>query len=182
MSAPGAPQGKAATRSFQHVASSVGAHEPEEIGVEHLLRDVNDPSVSELAAEVRHKLLGLKGLASRLQEMGRYLGAVLTGDLPVNHDIMYRLQRILNLLPNLGVEKLVTAFARVGNDLHLAIYLGNLVRSITALHDLVNNKLQYRDVEDSIFAAEKGGAAADPAAAKGGKESDAAAGSSESKK
>ena len=154
--------GKDSGRAFRHVASSVGAHEPEEMGVEHLLRDVNDPSVSELAEEVRHKLLGLKGLAGRLGDMSKYLQAVLAGDLPVNHDIMYRLQGILNLLPNLGVDKLVTAFARVGNDLHLAMYVGNLVRSITALHDLVSNKLQYRDVEDSVFSA---GAVKPPAAA-----------------
>jgi 26S proteasome regulatory subunit N8 len=149
---PLSAQGKVTQRTFQHVACTVGANEPEEIGVEHLLRDVNDPSVSELAGEVRHKLLGLKGLATRLQEMAKYLSRVLEGTLPVNHDIMYKVQSILNLLPNLGVEKLVHAFASVGNDLHLAMYLSNLVRSITSLHDLVVNKLQYKDSEEDKLA------------------------------
>lgn len=162
-------------RTFQHVACSVGAHEPEEIGVEHLLRDVNDPSVSELAAEVRHKLLGLKGLAMRLQEMAKYLSRVLDGSLPVNHEILYKVQSILNLLPNLGVEKLVHAFASVGNDLHLAMYLSNLVRSITSLHDLVSNKLQYKDSEEDKLAelagAKKPAAAGAAADKKGTQES-----------
>lgn len=149
-------QGKVTQRTFQHVACSVGAHEPEEIGVEHLLRDVNDPSVSELAGEVRHKLLGLKGLATRLQEMAKYLARVLDGSLPGNHEILYNVQSILNLLPNLGVEKLVHAFASVGNDLHLAMYLSNLVRSITSLHDLVSNKLQYKDSEEDKLAEQSG--------------------------
>lgn len=45
-------QGKEVTRVFEHVPCSVGAYEAEEVGVEHLLRDINDPSVSTLAAEV----------------------------------------------------------------------------------------------------------------------------------
>lgn len=143
--------------------------------MEHLLRDVNDPSVSELAAEVRHKLLGLKGLAMRLQEMAKYLSRVLDGSLPVNHEILYKVQSILNLLPNLGVEKLVHAFASVGNDLHLAMYLSNLVRSITSLHDLVSNKLQYKDSEEDKLAelagAKKPAAAGAAADKKGTQES-----------
>ena len=53
-SAPLVPQdGKEIQRSFKHISSSVGAFEAEEVGVEHLLRDVNDPSVSTLANLVR---------------------------------------------------------------------------------------------------------------------------------
>lgn len=44
--------GKEIQRSFKHIPSSVGAFEAEEVGVEHLLRDVNDPSVSSLANQV----------------------------------------------------------------------------------------------------------------------------------
>ena len=82
----------ASLRTFAHVPSEVGAYEAEEVGVEHLLRDINDPSVSSMAGEARHKLAGLRGLVSRLGEISAYLGAVLEGKLPLNHEIMYSVQ------------------------------------------------------------------------------------------
>jgi 26S proteasome regulatory subunit N8 len=39
-------------KAFVHVASEIGAYEAEEIGVEHLLRDVKDATISTLATEV----------------------------------------------------------------------------------------------------------------------------------
>ena len=59
--------------SFAHVPSQMGALEPEEVGVEHLLRDINDPTVSTLASRVQHKMTGLKALKSLLEEMQTYL-------------------------------------------------------------------------------------------------------------
>ena len=61
-------------------------------GVEHLLRDVKDASVSTLAAEVGTLAAGLGGLRSRLLQVQEYLGHVAAGRLPVNHDILYQLQ------------------------------------------------------------------------------------------
>jgi Maintenance of mitochondrial structure and function len=61
-------------------------------GVEHLLRDVKDATVSTLATEVRRMVTGLHGLKSRLREVQEYLELVLAGKLPVNHDIVYELQ------------------------------------------------------------------------------------------
>ena len=61
-------------------------------GVEHLLRDVKDATVSTLAADVSTLATGLNGLQSRLLQIQEYLSLVLSGKLPVNHDIMYQLQ------------------------------------------------------------------------------------------
>ena len=36
--------------SFAHVPSQMGAQEAEEVGVEHLLRDINDPTISTVAS------------------------------------------------------------------------------------------------------------------------------------
>ena len=55
--------------------------------MEHLLRDVNDPSVSSLGFEVRHKLQALKGLAERLKDMSTYLEDVLTDRMPANNQV-----------------------------------------------------------------------------------------------
>jgi len=67
-------------------------------GVEHLLRDVKDATVSTLAAEVSTLAAGLSGLKSRLLQIQEYLSLVINGKLPVNHDILYQLQ-VEPLLP-----------------------------------------------------------------------------------
>ena len=111
--------------------------EAEEVGVEHLLRDVKDMTISTLANQVAQKLASLKGLGARLQEVDAYLQNVLSGRMPVNHRIIYQLQDVFNLLPNLNVEELVKAFAVKTNDMMLAIYLSSVIRSTVALHNLI---------------------------------------------
>lgn len=137
--------GKEIQRSFKHIPSSVGAFEAEEVGVEHLLRDVNDPSVSTLANQIKHKSAALNGLRAQLLDMKSYLENVLAGKLPANNQIVYNMQTVFNLLPNLNVEELVRSLLIKTNDMHLVIYISSLIRCIVALHDLVRNKLQYKD-------------------------------------
>jgi 26S proteasome regulatory subunit N8 len=95
-----------------------------QVGVEHLLRDINDPSVSNLAAEIRHKLLGLRGLTDRLRQMHTYLMNVSEGRLPPNHEILANMQTIVSMLPNLSVESLVRAMFVQTNDMHLVCVSG----------------------------------------------------------
>jgi len=137
--------------TFAHVPSSIGAAEAEEVGVEHLLRDINDPTVSTVASLVRAKLSGLDSLAEKLREMEDYLTKVADGDTftKVNQEIVNNSQTILNLLPNLNVDGLVKAIFVKTNDLHMVIYLSSLIRSVMALHDLVNNKIKYNEVEEN---------------------------------
>jgi 26S proteasome regulatory subunit N8 len=94
-------------------------------GVEHLLRDVKDTTISTLATEVichewifrlhivvfkahpkcpfplsikvTSKLAALKGLDARLREIRSYLDLVIDGKLPLNHEILYHLQVSLSL-------------------------------------------------------------------------------------
>ncbi|CAA0836602.1 26S proteasome non-ATPase regulatory subunit 7 homolog A [Striga hermonthica] len=137
---------------FVHVPSEIAAHEVEEIGVEHLLRDVKDTTVSTLATEVTGKLAALKGLDARLKEIRSYLDLVIKEELPLNHEILYHLQDVFNLLPNLNVTELVKSFAVKTNDMMLVIYLSSLIRSVIALHNLINNKMlnkEHEKAEDS---------------------------------
>jgi len=140
-------EGKQQQWTFKHVPSEIGALEAEEVGVEHLLRDVKDMTISTLANQVAQKLASLKGLGARLQEVDAYLQNVLSGRMPVNHRIIYQLQDVFNLLPNLNVEELVKAFAVKTNDMMLAIYLSSVIRSTVALHNLINNKLHNKEKE-----------------------------------
>lgn len=124
---------------------------PLQVGVEQLLRDINDPSVSSMAGEAVHKLGGLRGLVARLGDISAYLGAVLDGKLPQNNEIMYSVQAVLASLPNMNVEALSGALTEATNDQHLALYVASLTRSVLALHDLVANKAAYKDVEEGAL-------------------------------
>jgi 26S proteasome regulatory subunit N8 len=137
----------AVTRTFEHLPSEINAAEAEEVGVGHLLRDVKDSSVSSLTGEVTSKLAALKSLHSRLSELQSYLQSVADEHLPVNNEIMYKMQDIFNLLPSLNLSELVKAFHTKTNDIMLVLYVSSLIRSIIALHDLVDNKLELKHVE-----------------------------------
>ena len=130
-------------RTFSHLPSLIGAMEAEEVGVEHLLRDINDPTVSTVASLIKAKLSGLSTLTEKLVECKDYLEECVRGEKKPSDEIVANLQTILNLLPNLNTEELVRSLLVKTNDLYMAVYLGALIRSVIALHDLVNNKIDY---------------------------------------
>lgn len=140
--------GSPTSKTFEHVPSEIGAEEAEEVGVEHLLRDIKDTTVGTLSQRITNQLLGLKGLHSQLRDVRDYLVQVSDGKLPINHQIIYQLQDIFNLLPDINQEGFNKAFYVKNNDQMLVVYLAALVRSIVALHNLINNKLTNRDAEE----------------------------------
>ena len=129
-----------AKKVFQHVTCGVGAYEAEEIGVEHLLRDVKDATISTLSTEISAKMSSLRGLKASLEEIKKYLELVQEKKLPPNNEILGYLQDIFNLLPNLELEGIGKHFAVKTNDMMMVMYISMLVRSVLALHSLINNK------------------------------------------
>lgn len=154
--------GTTTSKTFVHTPSIIEAEEAEEIGVEHLLRDIRDVAVGTLSARITAQLQSLQGLHLRLREIGAYLQKVLDGELPVNHAILGNLQDIFNLLPNLTTapasqphatnqvqnSELARAMTTKTNDQLMTIYLSSLVRAITAFHDLIDNKIQNRQQQE----------------------------------
>eukprot|EP00808_Paulinella_micropora_P021010 g46568.t1 len=120
----------ASKRTFEHLPSEIGAYEAEEVGVEHLLRNIRDTLVSTVADEVQAQLTSLKGLKKRMEMIATYLD-----------------KKIINLRPDLRVKELIQAFNTMTNDNMLVIYVSSLIRSIVALHNLINNKLSNREYE-----------------------------------
>ncbi|EEY17890.1 26S proteasome regulatory subunit rpn-8 [Verticillium alfalfae VaMs.102] len=153
--------GTTTSRTFVHTPSIIEAEEAEEIGVEHLLRDIRDVAVGTLSTRITNQLQSLQGLHLRLRDIGAYLQKVLDGQLPVNHAILGNLQDVFNLLPNLSTPKasadgstkpagseLSYAMGVKTNDQLMAIYLSSLIRAITAFHDLIENKIQNRQQQE----------------------------------
>lgn len=139
--------GTPTNRTFEHVSSEIGAEEAEEVGVEHLLRDIKDTTSGTLSQRITSQLGGLKGLYSQMNNIRDYLELVEVGKLPINHSIIYLLQDIFNLLPNSSTEQFIKSNFIKTNDQMLVIYLATLVRSVIALHNLINNKITNRDSE-----------------------------------
>ncbi|KAK9448557.1 maintenance of mitochondrial structure and function-domain-containing protein [Limtongia smithiae] len=158
--------GSTTARTFVHTPSVIEAEEAEEIGVEHLLRDIRDAAVGTLSSRLTQQLQSLKGLHHRLNEIATYLSKVVTGELPVNHVILNKLQDMFNLLPNLSTpsaisphlkssspgapsaeseqatSELMRAFTVKTNDELMTVYLSSLIRAIIAFHDLIENKVE----------------------------------------
>lgn len=139
--------GTPTSKTFEHVASEIGAEEAEEVGVEHLLRDIKDTVYGSLGERLTSQVLGLRGLYQHLTHVRDYLQQVLDGTLPVNHAIVYELQDMFNLLPDVSNAGLVKSLSVKTNDQMLVVYLASLVRSVIALHNLINNKLANTDAE-----------------------------------
>ncbi|CAE6442801.1 26S proteasome regulatory subunit rpn-8 OS=Neurospora crassa (strain ATCC 24698 / 74-OR23-1A / CBS 708,71 / DSM 1257 / FGSC 987) GN=rpn-8 PE=3 SV=1 [Rhizoctonia solani AG-1 IB] len=132
-------------KTFFHVPSAIEAEEAEEIGVEHLLRDIKDSTTTTLATRVSNQLASLRGLSARLREISAYLKRAAqppgeSGALPPNHQIAYQLQDALSLLPDLDNPDTTRSFTTATNDQLLVVYLSSLVRAVIALHALVDNK------------------------------------------
>jgi 26S proteasome regulatory subunit N8 len=156
-----------------HTPSTIEAEEAEEIGVEHLLRDIRDVAIGTLSTRITNQLQSLQGLHLRLREIQAYLQKVQDGQMPVNHAVLGNLQDIFNLLPNLSTPKtgsdntkggttseLSYAMSVKTNDQLLAIYLSSLIRAITAFHDLIENKIQNRQQQEEKEAKKEEAAAA----------------------
>jgi len=165
--------GTTTTKTFVHTPSIIEAEEAEEIGVEHLLRDIRDVAVGTLSTRITSQLQSLQGLHLRLRDIGQYLQKVLDGELPVNHAILGNLQDVFNLLPNLSTPKaspvvngsdkpqtenndLARAMSVKTNDQLMTIYLSSLIRAITAFHDLIENKIQNRQQQEEKEAKKEG--------------------------
>jgi len=161
--------GTTTSKTFVHTPSIIEAEEAEEIGVEHLLRDIRDVAVGTLSTRVTNQLQSLQGLHHRLRDIQAYLQKVLDKQLPVNHAILGNLQDVFNLLPNLSTpagpgatgskadSELSHAMSIKTNDQLMAIYLSSLIRAITAFHDLIENKIQNRQQQEEKEAAKKEG-------------------------
>lgn len=151
--------GTTTTKTFVHTPSIIEAEEAEEIGVEHLLRDIRDVAVGSLSTRINSQLQSLQGLHHRLRDIGRYLQKVISGELPTNHAILGNLQDVFNLLPNLSTpatesddpaaaeNELARAMSVKTNDQLMAIYIASLIRAIVAFHDLIENKIQNRQAQ-----------------------------------
>jgi 26S proteasome regulatory subunit N8 len=126
--------------SFRNIPTIVDFLEVEEIGVEHLLRDIKDVDMSEIGTTLTNSVHGLAALKHRLTNISEYLGDVIDGKLPIDNEIVGVAQSIFNLLPNLKLRETTDALSAKADDSTFMIYISQLARSVVSLHELVNAK------------------------------------------
>lgn len=107
-------------------------------------RDIKDQTAGTLSQRITDQVLGLRGLSNQLAEVERYLGEVAKKNLPINHQVIYYIQEMLNLLPDVTKPEFVDAHNLQTNDQLMSVYLGSLVRTVIALNNLIDNKLELR--------------------------------------
>lgn len=69
----------------------------------YVYRDIKDTTVGTLSQRITNQVHGLKGLNSKLLDIRSYLERVAAGKLPINHQIIYQLQDVFNLLPDVNL-------------------------------------------------------------------------------
>jgi 26S proteasome regulatory subunit N8 len=134
------PDGRAVRRSFKGIATCIEFLDMEEIGVEHLLRDIKDVDISEIGTTLTNSGHGLAALEQRLRGISDYLQMLIDGRLPVDAEIVGQTQSIFNLLPNLVLQGTTHALSTKSDDAAFLVFVSQLTRSIVTLHDLVNRR------------------------------------------
>ena len=143
-------------KTFFKLNTSIEASLPEEIGVEFMLKDINDPNrVGSVSKIINDKEQSLKALIKKLTEIKTYLTNVISGKIPVNAQIIYNIQEIFNLLPNFDTESLIKAMSIQTNNNYLVLYLTWLAKTVVALHKLINNKIAIKEEENMAKENEK---------------------------
>lgn len=84
-------------------------------------------------------------MVQRLSEIKTYLHNVINKRLAPNPQIINNIQEIFNLLPNFETEDIIKSLSVQTNNNYLVLYLGWIVRTIIALHKLINNKIMLRE-------------------------------------
>jgi len=135
-------------KTFFKLNTSIEASLPEEIGVEFMLRDINDTNregnITKLAND---KVMSFKALIKRLNEIKNYLEKVINKKIPTNPQIIYNIQEIFNYLPNFETESVIKAMSIQTNNNYLVLYLSWITKTIVALHKLINNKIMLKEEE-----------------------------------
>ena len=108
-----------------------------------------------MSKEVFNKVVSLKALAQKIGFLKDYLTKVIGGELTADPEIIYNIQDIFNLLPNLKIEELVRGVSEKSNNMYLLAMVSTVIRATIALHSLINNKINNLEIEREKEAAEK---------------------------
>ena len=129
-------------RTFKNIACSVDAYEAEEVGVEHLVREIKDLNMDSLQSKLGAKVGSLLALEKKVETIRGYLTDVLEGRRRQDPQIVRALHQIMSRLPKLLSEELKQVMSTRMNDNYLSIYVSSLVKGVINIHYLLNNRIK----------------------------------------
>ncbi len=88
---------------------------------------MKDAQAGTLHERVATQLSAVEGLLGNLKQMHLYLIDVVNGEIAIDNKIIYQLQDVFNLLPNLQIKQIIDAFTSSTNDELHVIFLASLV-------------------------------------------------------
>lgn len=125
---------------FRNVPTDLGALEAEEIGIEHLLRDLTDSTVTTLSTQIVDRQLSLQRLEQLLATVQQYLADVAEGRIPMNLDVLEVVQEVVNIRPRLHQLKASKEMIVWTNDQTLSTFVAAVSRCVMALYDVILNR------------------------------------------
>ncbi|KAL0224119.1 hypothetical protein P9112_003509 [Eukaryota sp. TZLM1-RC] len=127
--------GEQPTETFDAIQTRMGQQIAEEIGIEHLLRDVKGVEISDLSTMREGRINGLTALSRNLEIVCEYLEKTPKP----KSEIVNLLQEVLYDLPLLSTA-VKEDLAQLTNENQLTVLMGLIGRSLTAIHDVILNR------------------------------------------
>lgn len=138
------------SRAFLNIPCTIDAFEPEEVGVEHLVREIKDINMNSMTAKLEAKISALHALKGKAELICTYLDAVSKGERESDREILFALQEIMSRLPKVLSLDLRKVLAEVNNENYLALLIASIVNCVTFSHNLINNKLKAKEEKHAL--------------------------------
>lgn len=123
---------------FSNVPSTVEASEVEEIGMEHLLRNIGGVSIRGLSTEIRGAVSNMQNLTRNVYEISQYLAHLVRGKTTINQEICSMLQATCDLLTIPVSEQSTKAIWAITNGMMVLLYPLILIRLLLISHEIVH--------------------------------------------
>ncbi|EOB13672.1 26S proteasome non-ATPase regulatory subunit 7 [Nosema bombycis CQ1] len=118
---------------FAHVNAKIEAEEAEEVGVEHLIRDIREEDTGSSKEKIKTIKESIRTYEKSLEIIEDYIQKTIEGNVKYNHEIFYLLQDILYSIPYLTGSL---------DEYQSNTYLSELIKSVVSLHDLSKNRME----------------------------------------
>lgn len=118
---------------FTHVNARIEAEEAEEVGVEHLIRDIREEDTGSIKERIKTIRESMKVYEKSLEVIEEYIQKTIQGEIQYNHEIINLLQDILYSVPYLTKSL---------DENQSDAYISELVKTVVSLHDLKKNRIE----------------------------------------
>lgn len=130
-----------------NIPCQVSAFEAEEVGVEHLLREIKDLNIKSLENQLKDKVNGLLLLKEKILVLENYLDDAINDKIVADQSLVLEIQRILMHLGKVSDEESLRQISLLTNENYEMLYMNSVVSSVMKLHDFIDNKIETREKE-----------------------------------